>query len=125
MYTLYGKKGSGSAAITTDRVAMALAQFVRSMVSAESRYDRAFVAAGVANLASTLSAREIDVQEISDGALLITGTVRSGHERGRAVALTEGVKGVKEIHDRLIVDNASRRRRLRVLRREVDESEEE
>ena len=54
----------GSAAITSDRVALALAQFTRSMVSAGSRYDRAFDAAGVANLASTLSAQEIEGERI-------------------------------------------------------------
>ena len=45
----------GSPDITRDRIARALAQFTRAMVSGDSRYDRAFDANGVANLASTLS----------------------------------------------------------------------
>jgi osmotically-inducible protein OsmY len=72
-----------------------------------------------------LARREIDVQEISDGVLVITGTVRSRHERGRALALAESVKGVTVIDDRLIVDNDARRRKMRVLRREIDEPDEE
>jgi cytochrome c peroxidase len=49
----------GTPAITTDRIAGALAQFTRSLVSGGSRYDRAFDAAGVPNFASTLTAQEI------------------------------------------------------------------
>jgi cytochrome c peroxidase len=54
----------GSPTITGDRIAAALAQFTRSMVSGGSRYDRAFDAAGVANLAATLSAQEIEGERI-------------------------------------------------------------
>lgn len=54
----------GSSAITGDRIAAALAQFTRSMVSGGSRYDRAFDAAGGVNLASTLSALEIEGERI-------------------------------------------------------------
>jgi cytochrome c peroxidase len=49
----------GSPSITSDRIAAALAQFTRAMVSGGSRYDRAFDATGTANLASTLTAPEI------------------------------------------------------------------
>jgi cytochrome c peroxidase len=49
----------GSASITSDRIAAALAQFTRAMVSAGSRYDRAFDATGAANLATTLTPQEI------------------------------------------------------------------
>jgi osmotically-inducible protein OsmY len=74
---------------------------------------------------SVLARREIDVQEISDGVLVISGIVRSGHERGRALALAESVKGVTAIDDRLKVDLGSRRRKIKVLRREIGEPDEE
>ena len=54
----------GTPAITSDRIANALAQFTRSLVSAGSRYDRAFDAAGVPNFASTLTAQEIEGEQI-------------------------------------------------------------
>ena len=54
----------GSPGITRDRVARALAQFTRAMVSGDSRYDRAFDANGVANLASTLTPQEIDGERV-------------------------------------------------------------
>lgn len=50
----------GTPTITSDRIANALAQFTRSMVSAGSRYDRAFGANGVANFASTMTAEEVN-----------------------------------------------------------------
>ena len=48
----------GSPGISSDRVAAALAQYTRSLVSTDSRYDRAFSASGVPNFASTLTAEE-------------------------------------------------------------------
>jgi cytochrome c peroxidase len=54
----------GSPDITRDRVARALAQFTRAMVSGDSRYDRAFDANGVANLAATLTPQEIDGERV-------------------------------------------------------------
>jgi cytochrome c peroxidase len=54
----------GSPDITRDRLARALAQFTRAMVSGDSRYDRAFDANGVANLASTLTPQEIDGERV-------------------------------------------------------------
>jgi cytochrome c peroxidase len=48
----------GTPTITSDRLALALAQYVRSLVSTGSRYDRAYSASGVANFASTLTAEE-------------------------------------------------------------------
>ncbi|MFL5386055.1 MAG: cytochrome c peroxidase [Longimicrobiaceae bacterium] len=47
----------GSGTVTSERIASALAQYVRSLVSAGSRYDRAIAAGGPANL-STLTAEE-------------------------------------------------------------------
>jgi cytochrome c peroxidase len=54
----------GTPSITGDRIAAALAQFVRSLVSGGSRYDRAFDATGVPNFASTLTAQEIQGEQI-------------------------------------------------------------
>jgi cytochrome c peroxidase len=48
----------GTPEITSDRIARALAQYVRSLVSGGSRYDRAFDATGRANLAGVLTAQE-------------------------------------------------------------------
>lgn len=48
----------GTPAVTSDRIARALAQYVRSLVSAGSRYDRAYTATGTANFAATLTAEE-------------------------------------------------------------------
>jgi cytochrome c peroxidase len=49
----------GSSAISSDRVAQALAQYVRSLVSTDSRYDRAFNNSSTANFASLFSAQEL------------------------------------------------------------------
>lgn len=49
----------GSAAVTSDRVARALAQYVRSLVSGGSKYDRAFTAAGAPNFAAVFTAQEL------------------------------------------------------------------
>ncbi len=54
----------GSPSITTDRIAAALAQFTRAMVSGGSRYDRAFDATGNADFAATLSPQEIVGEQI-------------------------------------------------------------
>ncbi|MES2177879.1 MAG: cytochrome c peroxidase [Gemmatimonadota bacterium] len=48
----------GNTSVTSDRIALALAQYVRSLVSTNSRYDRAFVG-GVANFAASFTAEEI------------------------------------------------------------------
>ena len=48
----------GTPTVTSDRVARALAQYVRSLVSTGSRYDRAYSATGVPNFAATLTPEE-------------------------------------------------------------------
>ena len=48
----------GTPTVTSDRVARALAQYVRALVSTGSRYDRAYSATGVPNFAATLTAEE-------------------------------------------------------------------
>jgi cytochrome c peroxidase len=49
----------GSPTITSARIAAALAQFTRAMVSGASRYDRAFDASGTADFAATLTPQEM------------------------------------------------------------------
>ena len=48
----------GTPVVTSARVAAALAQYTRSLVSAGSRYDRAFSAAGVPDFSTTLTPQE-------------------------------------------------------------------
>lgn len=57
----------GSPDITSDRVALALAQFVRSLVSANAKFDRAFGANGVPNFAATFTAQELAGQDLFNG----------------------------------------------------------
>lgn len=48
----------GSSTVTSDRIARALAQYVRALSSTNARYDRAFDASGTANFASVFTAQE-------------------------------------------------------------------
>jgi cytochrome c peroxidase len=54
----------GSPAVTDDRVARALAQYVRSLVSADSRFDRAFTGGPVPDFASVFTPREIEGERL-------------------------------------------------------------
>ena len=54
----------GSPEVTSDRVSRALAQFVRSLVSAGSRYDRAFTPAGTPNFAAVFTAQELEDERL-------------------------------------------------------------
>lgn len=54
----------GSPTITSDRIARALAQYVRSLTSTASRYDLAFATTGVANFAPVFSAQEIEGERL-------------------------------------------------------------
>lgn len=56
-----------------------------------------------------IGTRTIDVAELEEGYIAVLGEVRSQEERGRALALAEAVKGVREIEDRLVVTPRSRR----------------
>lgn len=49
----------GSSAVTSDRIARALAQYVRALSSTGSRYDRAFDARGVPDFASVFTPQEV------------------------------------------------------------------
>jgi cytochrome c peroxidase len=53
----------GSPTITSDRVSRALAQYVRSLVSANSPYDRAFVG-GAPNFAAVFTAQQIEGEQL-------------------------------------------------------------
>ena len=57
----------GSGDITSDRVSLALAQFVRSLVSVHSKFDRAFGVNGVPNFAATFTAQELAGQDLFNG----------------------------------------------------------
>ncbi len=57
----------GSPEITTDRVARALAQFTRSLVSTNAKIDRAFGSNGVPNFAAVFTAEEQLGQELFVG----------------------------------------------------------
>lgn len=54
----------GSRDVTSDRVSRALAQYVRSLVSTNSRYDRAFTAAGTPNFAAVFTPQEVDGERL-------------------------------------------------------------
>ncbi len=57
----------GSRDITTDRVAQALAQFVRSLTSINAKFDRAFGPNGVPNFEATFTAQELQGQQLYNG----------------------------------------------------------
>jgi cytochrome c peroxidase len=57
----------GSPNVTSDRIARALAQFVRSMVSTQSKYDRAF-AGGAPNFTAVFTAQELQGLQLFGGA---------------------------------------------------------
>ncbi len=57
----------GTSEITSDRVARALSQFVRSLVSVNSKFDRAFGVNGVPNFAATFTAQELAGQDLFNG----------------------------------------------------------
>lgn len=57
----------GTPEITTDRVARALAQFVRALVSTDSKLDRAFGANGVPNFEATFTPQELLGQQLYTG----------------------------------------------------------
>ena len=67
----------GSPGITSARVASALAQYTRSLVSTDSRYDRAFSETGVPNFASTLTAEERRASSCSAASGARAATCRS------------------------------------------------
>jgi hypothetical protein len=60
-----------------------------------------------------LGRRRLEVKEPSDGVVVVFGSVASERERELAVAIAESVQGVKQVHDRLVVDPTLVRRRAR------------
>ncbi len=57
----------GTPEVTADRVSLALAQFVRSMVSTTSKFDQAFGPNGVPDFAGTFTAQELAGQTLYNG----------------------------------------------------------
>ena len=57
----------GTNEITSDRVSLALSQFVRSLVSVTSKFDRAFGVNGVPNFAASFTAQELAGQDLFNG----------------------------------------------------------
>jgi hypothetical protein len=60
-----------------------------------------------------LARRRLDVEEPSEGVLLVTGAVASDRERALALALAASGPGVSDVHDLLVVDPSLVRRRAR------------
>ena len=58
-----------------------------------------------------LGRRKLEAQEIAPGRIALRGTVRSEEEVGRAVAVAEHAKGVREVESRLEVRPREARRR--------------
>jgi len=54
----------GTPEVTSDRVSRAIAQFVRSMVSKDSRYDRAFTSGGTPNFGAVFTAQEQEGEQL-------------------------------------------------------------
>ncbi|HEX8696568.1 MAG TPA: cytochrome c peroxidase [Longimicrobium sp.] len=54
----------GTPTVTSDRVSLALAQYVRSLVSADSRFDRAFTATGTPNFAAVFTPQEVEGERL-------------------------------------------------------------
>jgi cytochrome c peroxidase len=54
----------GTPGITADRVSHAIAQFVRSLLSADSRYDRAFGSADTPNFAAVFTPEELEGERL-------------------------------------------------------------
>ncbi|WP_309670572.1 cytochrome c peroxidase, partial [Gemmatimonas sp.] len=57
----------GTSDITSDRMSLALSQFVRSLVSVNSKFDRAFGVNGVPNFAASFTAQELAGQDLFNG----------------------------------------------------------
>jgi hypothetical protein len=61
--------------------------------------------------------RTLDVKDLGEGVVEISGVVRDESERDRVLDLAEGVRGVNGVEDRLDVEaEPPRRRRLRAVR---------
>lgn len=54
----------GSPTVTSDRVSRALAQYVRALVSKDSKYDRAFTPAGAPNFPAVFTAQEVEGERL-------------------------------------------------------------
>ena len=66
-YAALFQSAFGTAEISSDRVSRALAQYVRSLVSATSKFDQAFAGGQVPNFPATLTPDEVVGQVIFNG----------------------------------------------------------
>ena len=64
-----------------------------------------------------LGRRRIEVDELPDGVILLTGSVAGERERSMAREAASEVPGVRAVQDRLVLDPTLRRRRSRATRR--------
>jgi hypothetical protein len=60
-----------------------------------------------------LGRRDIEVEEVEEGVIALSGRVRGQRERRRALVMAERVRDVQRVIDNLVVDPAPRRRRPR------------
>lgn len=60
-----------------------------------------------------LGRRRLEVQEVGPGLVALVGSVRSPEEVGRAVAVAEHAKGVREVESRLQIEARAPRLRAR------------
>lgn len=58
-----------------------------------------------------LGRRHLEVDEIGEGTVVLTGSVASDRERRIARELSLGVQGVSDVDDRLVLDPSLKRRR--------------
>lgn len=66
-----------------------------------------------------LGRRDIDVEEIGDGRVVLSGVVRTRGERRRAAVMAERVRDVREVINDLEVSEPREHRRLRRLRKRL------
>ena len=63
-----------------------------------------------------LGRRTLEVKETAPGMIILSGTVTNWEEMGRANAIAEGAKGVKEVENKLEVGEVTPRERRRTRR---------
>jgi cytochrome c peroxidase len=89
----------GSPEVTSDRIALALSQFVRSMVTSRSKHDAAFAVPGPPNFAGVFTAQELE------GFTLFTGL--AGCARCHATDAHVGVNVMNNGLDAVITDQGA------------------
>ncbi len=67
-----------------------------------------------------LGRRPLDVEEVDEGVVVVSGMVRNEKERRLALAMATRVKGVVKVEDRLELESPEKRRERRRDRRHVE-----